>query len=70
MNKSRLEMIFDVEDEIRRAERELKVRRWEHAHLVRLLEQSPQQHQKYRSLLLRLWYRLKALLRRPVLVHR
>jgi hypothetical protein len=63
MPKPRLDLIFELEDEIRRTERELKVQRWEHEQLLQLLEKNAQQQEQYRSIRVRTWYRLKQLLR-------
>jgi hypothetical protein len=63
MPKPRLDLIFELEDEIRHTERELKVQRWEHEQLLQLLEKNAHQQEQYRSIRVRTWYRLKRLIR-------
>lgn len=63
MPKPRLDLIFELEDEIRRTERELKVQRWKHKQLLQLLKKNAEQQEQYRSIRVRTWYRLKRLLR-------
>ena len=64
MKKSRLELIFEFEDDIRRREHELVILRWEHQQLLQLLEKDPQALETHGWSWVRLWYRLKRLLAR------
>ena len=54
-----LKTIFDLEDDIRRTENQLKVQRWAHR---LLLVEVKRDARKYKILLARLSYRLKRLL--------
>jgi hypothetical protein len=58
----RPELIFEVEDEIRRHERELAVRRWEHQQILKLLENNATAQRQNTSTLFRLRYRLQRLI--------
>lgn len=61
MKKSRVELIFESDDEIRRLENELKVRRWTRDQLWRLMEKEAQHTSQRTFALKRLIYRLKKL---------
>ncbi len=56
-----LKTIFDLEDEIRRTENQLKVQRWAHRLLLVEVKRDPQAR-PYKIIVARLEYRLKRLL--------
>ena len=63
MGLPRLETIFELEDEIRRSEQQLKVQRWTRSQLLKAVEKDPRARW-HKLAFARIWYRFTKLVDR------